>query len=671
MQRSLQQDRSNGQLLGSSSSWVERWWPVVAAIGTSIAVPLALGWMFHPSHQNGHHSTKKGTQEPQTNHKDSSPNEGEEKKNGAAVEDSLKLQDKATIIERVLLYWFGQAPPDVNQKHLWMIQDPQRLARVDHDIYHRFASLLCQLSASHQTITKQPQQQHGWWNDPLFGYRAKVAAIVVLDQFSRHIHRYCQQQQQQQQQSLDTTTDNNSSNHNNKNTLEFPPPPQATLDQQALQLAQAFLHDHQQELETGMIPTPMIVFSLLPFRHAARLETVQVVQARLETTLVPLVQQSDTLVRRFRTATHRRLAVLQDAARRVGQAAPSQAQAPQHSVPVQPSTNHDNATTDTPTTTTAITTNDSSSSSDKTMVFRDEDILETMGFEANLAALPQHVVVTTMVEFLRHQGIAPPHDKKNKKSTNHQSNHNDVNTNHKNKAVVVVSLSGGVDSMVIAFVLSELVHAHGYDSVLTVVAVHIDYANRPESAAEAAFVQQWCRDQPGIAQVVVRRIDCVTRGVTARDEYETISRQIRFDVYHQVMQDYPAAPPPNTMDTNTNDPVRRTTSTNKTTTTTTTKTAVVGIVLGHHRGDLRENVLSNAHKGCGPLELSGMTAVSPNNGVTLLRPLLTLEKTCIFDFAHTFGVPVRIVRGCVGTRRTRPPHTSFFFLPLDCVCMYI
>jgi hypothetical protein len=34
-----------------------------------------------------------------------------------------------------------------------------------------------------------------------------------------------------------------------------------------------------------------------------------------------------------------------------------------------------------------------------------------------------------------------------------------------------------------------------------------------------------------------------------------------------------------------------------------------------------------------------MTAVSRNDGVTLWRPLLGLEKTVIFDYAHTFGVP--------------------------------
>ena len=34
-----------------------------------------------------------------------------------------------------------------------------------------------------------------------------------------------------------------------------------------------------------------------------------------------------------------------------------------------------------------------------------------------------------------------------------------------------------------------------------------------------------------------------------------------------------------------------------------------------------------------------MTATSRNDGVTLFRPLLPLEKTFIFDYAHNFGVP--------------------------------
>ncbi|CAJ1931776.1 unnamed protein product [Cylindrotheca closterium] len=49
--------------------------------------------------------------------------------------------------------------------------------------------------------------------------------------------------------------------------------------------------------------------------------------------------------------------------------------------------------------------------------------------------------------------------------------------------------------------------------------------------------------------------------------------------------------------------------------------------------------MSNNPGGVGALDLSGMTAVSQNDGVTLLRPLLSLEKSFVFDYAHTFGVP--------------------------------
>lgn len=53
---------------------------------------------------------------------------------------------------------------------------------------------------------------------------------------------------------------------------------------------------------------------------------------------------------------------------------------------------------------------------------------------------------------------------------------------------LLVSLSGGVDSMVLAHVLLKLQPRHGR----AVCAVHIDYANRAESGAEADFLRRWC-----------------------------------------------------------------------------------------------------------------------------------------------------------------------------------
>jgi len=120
--------------------------------------------------------------------------------------------------------------------------------------------------------------------------------------------------------------------------------------------------------------------------------------------------------------------------------------------------------------------------------------------------------------------------------------------------------------MVIAAVLANLVRHHGYQGVMKVVAVHIDYANRPESGAEASFVERWCQQQE--IDFYCRRIDEVTRGITARDEYEKLSRDVRYTFYQNIIRQYASQ--------DQCDP------------------KMIGVVLGHHRGDLRENVLSNA-----------------------------------------------------------------------------
>lgn len=64
------------------------------------------------------------------------------------------------------------------------------------------------------------------------------------------------------------------------------------------------------------------------------------------------------------------------------------------------------------------------------------------------------------------------------------------------------------------------------------VALHLDYANRSESGREADFVESWCAQQ-GIT-FRKRVVSEVTRGVTARDEYERVSRDIRFAFYEEV-----------------------------------------------------------------------------------------------------------------------------------------
>ena len=169
---------------------------------------------------------------------------------------------------------------------------------------------------------------------------------------------------------------------------------------------------------------------------------------------------------------------------------------------------------------------------------------------------------------------------------------------------VVVSLSGGVDSMVITQALCYLRGKRPF----TLAAAHVNYGNRGASDQEADFVRRWCEAR-GVRFFCSRVGDHVLRGVTNRDEYELKSRQARFELYRQVW----------TRELN--------------------RAGVPQVLLGHHRDDVTENVLSNAMKGKTILELSGMKAVNVIDGCAIRRPLLALEKRLVFDFAHAFGVP--------------------------------
>eukprot|EP00301_Raphidiophrys_heterophryoidea_P007417 c12876_g1_i1.p1 GENE.c12876_g1_i1~~c12876_g1_i1.p1 ORF type:complete len:676 (-),score=190.64 c12876_g1_i1:185-2152(-) len=136
-----------------------------------------------------------------------------------------------------------------------------------------------------------------------------------------------------------------------------------------------------------------------------------------------------------------------------------------------------------------------------------------------------------------------------------------------------------------------------------IIAIHIDYGNRAESTAEADYVEWWCRSNN--VEFHKRKIDEVKRGVTKRDEYEAISRDIRYSAYRNVLDGV----------------------------------GCEAVMFGHHQGDLQENVISNVMKGGGILDLAGMHECSIVNHVSIWRPLLAHPKSDIFHFAHKYGVP--------------------------------
>ncbi len=172
----------------------------------------------------------------------------------------------------------------------------------------------------------------------------------------------------------------------------------------------------------------------------------------------------------------------------------------------------------------------------------------------------------------------------------------------------VVSLSGGVDSMVLAFILSRLGAGRW-----RVAGAHIDYGNRPESGAEAEFVAAWCAEQ-GI-EFRVKRIEELRRGIAGRDEYERESRRVRYDFYAACLAEFAGCG---------------------------------GVCVGHHAGDVQENVITNLLKGTSLLGISGMTEVSTVNGVPVWCAR-DVQNACLP--AATDLSPVQAAAAAVGEGR--------------------
>lgn len=159
---------------------------------------------------------------------------------------------------------------------------------------------------------------------------------------------------------------------------------------------------------------------------------------------------------------------------------------------------------------------------------------------------------------------------------------------------ITISVSGGVDSMVCLYLAATcLINTK-------VVAVSINYGNRPEQLDEIRMVNRFCVKR-GISHYVrhitemKRPTDCAWRPF-----YEAFTKDIRFATYEKI--GYP-------------------------------------VVLGHNQDDCLENVFSNMKKGINFSNLFGMEHKSVYNNVTVLRPLLNIDKKQIFAFAREHGIP--------------------------------
>jgi tRNA(Ile)-lysidine synthase TilS/MesJ len=170
--------------------------------------------------------------------------------------------------------------------------------------------------------------------------------------------------------------------------------------------------------------------------------------------------------------------------------------------------------------------------------------------------------------------------------------------------------------MVIAKILALL---RSHFNLRELFSMHIDYSNRDESKQEAAFVRDWA-ERHGFTHFE-RVISEVKRGVTDRAEYEKISRNLRYGFYKEILTTHMGWIDQEHAHGEGEGGVGG-------------LECGLGVIFGHHAGDVQENVLSNIMRGCSPLSLAGMHEVGITEGVPVWRPLLKHVKEEIFEFAH-------------------------------------
>lgn len=176
---------------------------------------------------------------------------------------------------------------------------------------------------------------------------------------------------------------------------------------------------------------------------------------------------------------------------------------------------------------------------------------------------------------------------------------------------VIVSLSGGVDSMVILAVLLRLQR----EKYFNIGIVSINYNLRYESKDEMKFLSDYLSSyikynkisnfKIGSIKDIYRKNNLNKKINVKRSEFEEKSKNIRFDLYKQMI-----------IEDNYN-----------------------GVMVAHHKDDLIENIFTNIMYGRNILDLTVLKKISNKKGVKIFRPLIDHFKNEIYQLAHDYNIP--------------------------------
>jgi tRNA(Ile)-lysidine synthetase-like protein len=168
-----------------------------------------------------------------------------------------------------------------------------------------------------------------------------------------------------------------------------------------------------------------------------------------------------------------------------------------------------------------------------------------------------------------------------------------------NQKCITVSISGGVDSMVLSWIMVE----YGRLKNIPVNLVHIQYNNRDTCRQEVEFLKKWLlllrKNYHGI-ELWVRSIHEIQRHSVWRDIYEDITRTYRFNAYRQLG---------------------------------------TSVYLGHNRDDVLENILTNICSRDHYDNLKGMKSIGKENGIQIIRPFLQVPKKELMEIAYLYEIP--------------------------------
>ena len=161
---------------------------------------------------------------------------------------------------------------------------------------------------------------------------------------------------------------------------------------------------------------------------------------------------------------------------------------------------------------------------------------------------------------------------------------------------VLVSLSGGIDSMVMTVILKSL--------NINFVCCHLNYNNRPETKLEEQFLINWCTENN--IHIYINEITHIKRGDIKRNDYEEITKKIKFELYHYLTNLYKCD----------------------------------CVFLAHHKDDITENVFNNIMRGRTSItNLKGMEKIKTIFNLRICRPILDYRKNDIYKISDKYQIP--------------------------------